>query len=486
MRGPVTQSPAILVREKARKNPAWWIEKMFQCALWRLQRDIIESVARFPRTTVRSCTGSGKTYLAARLVLWFLANFTPSQVLTTAPTFKQVENVLWKEISTAYHATQYEKGFGGNLLATKLEMNKEWFALGLSTDEPEKFQGHHSKNMLVIIDDASGVNENVYKAIETPLATGEVTRLLLIGNPTQPVGKFRDTFDSKYYKHFQIDVFDTPNFSVFGITLDDIKSGKWKEKMGVAEWQIEDESWKEKLPAPHLINPLWVEETLEDEGEGSFSFQAYVMGEFPAKGAHNLFSLPELEAAIDRKVNDEGEVVSALDVARYGECESVFGMRRGDRVFPLQCWGHEGIHYNTGRTARHMRENNVAIIHADAGGIGADDCDILEGEGFNVNRVMSNAPAVDKERFLNRRAELFWLLAKRFSDGNISIPKDRKLISQLTDIRYDYKSGRIFMESKEAMIGRGSKSPDRADMLAMLFHPGEAFSTDAPEPWVFY
>ncbi|MBA7659382.1 hypothetical protein ES703_67360 [subsurface metagenome] len=485
MTSPLPQSPAVLVREKARKNPSWWIEQIFQCTLWRLQKDIIEAVAGHPRVAVRSCTGSGKTYIAARLVLWFLANFTPSQVLTTAPTFRQVESILWKEISTAYMKTKYEKGFGGNLKATRLDMAKDWFALGLSTDEPERFQGFHAPNMLVVGDEASGLDDKVYTAIETPLSTG-FTRLLLIGNPTQPVGAFRDTFDSDIYQHFHISAFDTPNFAVFGITLKDIKSGEWKDKMAVADWAIKDGTWMKKLPCPYLVNPLWVAERLEDWGEGSFQFQTYVEGDFPAKGAHNLFSLAELEAAIDRKVDDEGEVVSALDVARYGECESVFGMRRGDRVFPLQCWGHEGIHYTTGRTARHMRENNVAIIHVDAGGIGADDSDILTGEGFNVNRVMSNAPAVDKERFLNRRAELFWLLAKRFSDGNISIPKDRKLISQLADIRYDYKSGRIFMESKEAMIARGSKSPDRADMLAMLFHPGEAFSTEAPEPWVFY
>jgi phage terminase large subunit len=481
---PVTQSQPFLMREQARKNPDWWVEQIFQCTLWRLQKEIIQAVAGHPRTTVRSCTGSGKTYLAAHIVLWFLANYMPGQVLTTAPTFRQVESVLWKEIASAYIKTKFEKGFGGSLKATRLDMKEDWFALGLSTDEPERFQGFHSPNMLVVGDEASGLDEKVYTAIETPLSTG-FARLLLIGNPTQPVGRFRDTFDSPLYQHFHISAFDTPNFAVFGITLEDIKSGAWKDKMAVAQWQIEDGTWMAKLPCPYLINPLWVAERLAEWGEGSFQFQTYVLGEFPAKGAHNLFNLTDVEAAIDRKVNDEGDIVSALDVARYGECESVYGKRRGERVFPLQTWGHEGIHYTTGRTARHLREDNASGIYIDAGGIGADDCDILKGEGFNVTRVLSNEPAIDKERFLNRRAELYWMLSKRFADGKISIPKDRKLVSQLCDIRYDYKNGRIFIESKEAMIARGSKSPDRADMLAMLFHPGDAFADDAPEPWVF-
>lgn len=482
-----TEQLSFQLREKARENPGWWIEQIFQCQLWIKQKEIAESVFKFPRTSVKSCTGSGKTFIAARLGLAFLANYTPSIVLTTAPTFRQVESILWKEMATAYGKTAYENGFGGRLTATRLDMTENWFALGLSTDEPERFQGFHSQNLLVIGDEASGLDDKVYTAIETPLSTGHA-RLLLIGNPTQPIGKFRDTFDgdgAKLYKHFRISAFDTPNFAVFGITLDDIKSGEWKDKMQVAQWEIEDETWKKKLPCSYLINPLWVAERLEGWGEGSFSFQAYVLGEFPEKGINNLIPLPLIEAAVDRKVNDEGEKVAALDVARYGDCESVYGIRRGDRVFPLQFWGHEGIHYTTGRTARHLREDNPSIIHIDAGGIGIDDCDVLAQEGFNVNRVLSNTPAVDKERFLNRRAELYWLLSKRFSDEKISVPDDRRLISQLADIRYTFKQGKMAIESKEEMRSRGSKSPDRADMLALLFCPAEVISEEAPEPWTF-
>jgi len=96
--------------------------------------------------------------------------------------------------------------------------------------------------------------------------------------------------------------------------------------------------------------------------------------------------------------------------------------------------------------------------------------------------VLSNTPAIDKEKFLNRRAELYWLLSKRFTDGKISIPDDRKLISQLADIRFTYKQGKMAVEMKEEMRSRGSKSPDRADMLALLFCPQEIVSEQA-EVW---
>ena len=471
---------AIKLIEASRRRPDLWIEKILDCALWKLQREIVQSVFTNPRTSVRSCTGSGKSYIAARIALAFLCNYKPSTVITTAPTFRQVESILWREIATAYGRAKFP--LGGNLIATRLEMTENWFAMGLSTDEPERFQGFHSPYMLVIGDEASGLGDMVYAALETPLSTGHA-RLLLISNPTQPVGKFRDTFDSSLYRHFNISAFDTPNFIEFGITIDDIRTGAWKDKIGIARWQIADGSWLQKLPCPYLVTPLWVSERMEAWGEGSFLFQVYVMGNFPQKGVNNLFNLAEVESAINRKVNDEGTIVAAEDVARYGDCESVYGIRRGDRLVKLETWGHEGIHYTTGRTIRHLREDTPVVIHIDAGGIGADDCDIVAGEGFNVDRVLSNAPAVDKERFLNRRAELYWLLSKRFTDGNISIPEDRKLTSQLTDIRYTYKQGKMAMESKEEMRARGSKSPDRADMLSLLFSPETIEDNTAPPVW---
>lgn len=475
-----TQQQAFELREKSRKDPDWWIEQILGSRLWLMQREIAKSVFQYPRTTVRSCTGSGKTFIAGRIALAFLENYSPSIVITTAPTFRQVESILWKEIATAYRGAKFP--LGGRLTATRLELADNWFALGLSTDEPERFQGFHAPYILIIGDEASGLPKPIFNAIETPLSTGHA-RLLYIGNPTQPIGDFRDTFDSDLYKHFHISAFDTPNFTASGITLDDMESGEWKDKIGISSWQIEDGSWLKMLPCPYLITPLWVAERLEAWGEGSFLFQVYVLGDFPEKGVNNLFNLPEVEVAIGRKVMDEGDRVAALDVARYGDCESVYGVRRGNRLYKTEVWSHEGIHYTTGRTARHLRDDNPSIIHIDAGGIGVDDCEVLEKEGFNVDRVLSNTPAVDKERFLNRRAELYWLLSKRFTDGEISIPDDRKLISQLTDIRYTFKQGKMAMETKEEMRGRGSKSPDRADMLSLLFYPGEVVDDSAPEPW---
>src|SRR5205807_8143935 len=107
------------------------------------------------RTAVRSAHGVGKTAIAARVVLWFLAAHPYSKVVTTAPTWHQVREQLWREIHVAHgRAAGF---FDGELNDTRLELAPDWFAIGLSTDRPERFAGHHAAELLLVVDEASGV-----------------------------------------------------------------------------------------------------------------------------------------------------------------------------------------------------------------------------------------------------------------------------------------------------------------------------------------
>ena len=84
--------------------------------------------------------------------------------------------------------------------------------------------------------------------------------------------------------------------------------------------------------------------------------------------------------------------------------------------------------------------------------------------------MQSGSAAQDKERYANARAEWWWSLRSRFESGDIAIPDDEELVSQLADIRYKINSrGQIQIESKEDMKRRGGSSPDRADALMLAF-----------------
>ena len=106
------------------------------------------------RVAVKSGNGLGKGFAAAAAILWFLYCHEPAIVLSTAPTFRQVRHVLWREVHRIYHRARYD--LGGTLLDTRLELAEGRFALGLSADSGDEFQGFHSPNMLIVVDDGGG------------------------------------------------------------------------------------------------------------------------------------------------------------------------------------------------------------------------------------------------------------------------------------------------------------------------------------------
>ena len=456
----VSVEDARRIVQLGKERPDLWAEEIFGVSLWPIQAEILKAIFQKQRVVVRSCSGSGKSFSAAVAVLTFLYNFRPSTVLTTAPTFRQVESILWKEIASLHGKARVF--LDGTLTATSLQVGSKWFALGLSTDEPERFQGFHNINVLVVGDEASGLPPGVYQAIENPLSTGNA-HLLLIGNPTQPAGEFKEAFESDIYEKFHISAFDTPNFE--GITIDDIKSGAWKEK---------------ETPRPYLVTPRWVSERYEEWGENSYQWQVYVLGDFPESGVDSVFRLSDIERSMKRTVDFNNQPdftkkigdskVCALDVSRYGEDETVFTSRIGRRVMDFVAWSHQDTIYTEGRTVRQLKVEQPQVMVIDSVALGAGVFDAINREMDNMKVVEFNAghSAIDKERYGNRRSELYFKLARMIEKDELDLPNDNKLKKQLLDCRYYYnRKGQIFIESKEEARARGAKSPDRVDVVVM-------------------
>ncbi len=167
--------------EAIRIDPIAFSREVLRFEPWSKQQEILCSVRDHRRTAVRSAHGVGKTAIAARTILWFLAAYPNSKVISTAPTWHQVREQLWREVHVAYAAAG--GFFDGQLDDTRLELAPDWFALGLSTDRAERFSGHHAEHLLLVVDEASGMDEAIYTAAESYL-TSEGARILLIGNPT--------------------------------------------------------------------------------------------------------------------------------------------------------------------------------------------------------------------------------------------------------------------------------------------------------------
>ena len=428
-------------------------------SLWGKQIDIAESVRKNKRTTVRSCNGAGKSFTAADIILWYLSTRSDSIILTTAPTFRQVKDILWKEINNTHSRALLN--IGGNLLDTALTFGEKWYATGLSTDQPDRFQGYHAVRILIVVDEAAGVDERIFGAIEGNLSS-EHSRLLLIGNPTNLSGTFYNSFKQDNYNHIHISAFDTPNFTAFGITIEDIRKNTWREKITA------------ELPRPYLVTPEWVYDKFLAWGEDNPMWQARVMGEFPQQGDDTLIPLIYIEQATQRQleVKEEDEEMIGADIARFGTDKTPFAYRKGPKIMDI----HQHAYMDTMATSQVL--HTYCGMHPRAGanideiGVGAGVVDRMKQlnpyktiQGINVG-VAANDP----EMFFNLRAEMFWALRERFVDGSIQIPNDEELKGQLASIKYKYTpKGQVQIESKEDMKKRGLPSPDKADAVALSF-----------------
>src|SRR5262250_1015101 len=76
-------------------DPAYFAARVCGDDLWPMQQSILRAVGSRSRTAVKACHASGKTMTGALAVLWWLARYEDGIVVTTAPTWEQVRDLMW-------------------------------------------------------------------------------------------------------------------------------------------------------------------------------------------------------------------------------------------------------------------------------------------------------------------------------------------------------------------------------------------------------
>ena len=500
-------------------SPVAFAREVLGVELWAKQEEVLTALATHRRVAVKSGNGLGKGFCAAVALLWFMhAHQDAAIALSTAPTFRQVRHILWRQLRRLYRPAA--KSLGGKMLDTRWELSGDRYAMGLSADSADQFQGFHSPNMFIVVDEAEGVGDEIYEAIESVMTSADPL-LLLIGNPTTMTGAFRRAFyeERQLYRTITISALDSPN----------VQAGR--------------------VIIPGLTTPRWVEERREIWGDENPVYRARVLGEFPDQGEDTLLSLSGIEAAMRQpgaqnaesgnspanhglrlsagpdlalpagrglalpagtelaegpsvhlsassgqtdsgarrndsnavptdsgvsrmdspRINSE-EVVLAVDVARFGSDRSVILRRRGDCVEDIQVLRQMDTMQLAGWVAAAIRETDPAQVCIDEIGVGAGVVDRLREQGHRVRGINVAHKARQEGLFVNLRAEGYWTLRERFISGRISLPADNQLVGELAALRYGFDSqGRIQMESKAAMRQRGLPSPDKADALMLAF-----------------
>ena len=504
------------------EHPEVFARDVLGITLYDKQIEIMNSVRENRITTVASCNAAGKTGTAGIIVPWYLLCHDESIVITTAPTWRQVKDLLWREIATRYEKAK-QRGvelFPSAPNVVSLQISPNWYAVGVSSKDPTRVMGYHadSGHLLAIGDEASGIEEGIFGGIDSVL-TSSLCRALYIGNPVSGSGRFRESHKPGYLSNkINISAFDTPNFRANNLKTEDdvIRAIETNQDL--------------KLPYPQLISPIWVYERIKIWGQNSPMYQAKVRARFPDVGENTLIPLSQIEAActderLDKvlgltledptpqmsfdqaqKLERENaakreqamkEYISThntnrgVDVARFGSDSTVITPRWGMIVGRQTSLSKLDTMQTAGHIWPLIRNVPTDITGIDVIGVGGGVVDRLHelqreqeargiGQwarilGVDVASAAADVPeGLSQMLFANKRAELYWKLRGMFERGEIYLMPDdngkppEDLMAELSALQYEFRGNKIFIEEKKEMKKRlDGKSPDRADSLML-------------------
>lgn len=447
----LTREKALALLERMRRNPVLFVEHVLGVKLWGKQREIFEDVFVHPRVAVRSCHASGKSFCAACIAVTYVHLFRPCAVVTTAPTSRQVFTVIWQEIRRLVRRAK--RPLGSEPLSTIYRVFDDAYAIGVSTDDPDRLQGIHAPNILVIVDEAPGLPEEMFDAIEGLLASGD-SRLLLLGNPSSMSGYFYRVFNDpafgKGWKLHAISAFDTPNV---------------REK---------------RVVVPGLVTWEWVQQRKEIWGEDHPLYQIRVLGQFPTQEYGNLVVPPSL---IEKSRNldlgePSGPVILGVDIADMGGDETVVAVRHGPYLTHLHAWSDVDLVTSCRRILDIAHRHRAKEIRIDRVGVGAGAYSFLKQaapEGVAVVGVDVRESPREPDKYHDFRAELWYGFRIAMQEGRVSFarlkdPEADVLFGQLMYPTFSpTNQGLIRVESKLEMRKRGLRSPDRAEAVIIAF-----------------
>lgn len=467
------------------------------------QRAIIDSVQHNPRTSVASGTARGKDFVTACAALSFLY-LTPrwntkgelianTKVALTAPTDRQVKNIMMPEISRLYNAAK-RKGIHlpGRLNAYDIRMDdSEWFLTGFKADEHnhEAWSGFHAVNTMFAITEASGISDDTFGAIEGNLQGN--SRILLVFNPNTTIGYAAKSQKGERWTKFRLNSLNAPNVV---------------EKKQIIPGQVDYDWVIDKLE--NWCSPIRMDEVKEEEDDFEFEgrwyrptdiFRIKVLGKFPKVSQDTLIPEQWIELAEKRWLEYhenrtteyyEGDLIVGNDVAGMGRDSSVDCYRKNNIVTHFYETNSAGVadHMETaGRIANILSNDPDAISSIDTIGEGAGVYSRLVELGFE-NQVISckysesakvnDVPLNDVTglyEFDNMRAYLFWAVRDWLNpknNQNAMLPPNDKFKEEAIEIKWKFQSnGSIIIEPKEDIKKRLGRSTDLFDALANTFHP---------------
>lgn len=418
-------------------DPSEFAERMLGIVPTAQQREFLSAVAKpGARVAVRSGHGTGKSTALAIAALWFLSTREDALVPCTAPTAHQLQDVLWREMRRLMSRMPEDERARFQVTSDRIQLKGSTGMIVARTARPENpdaLQGFHAPEILFVIDEAAGVNDAVFEVARGALSTSSA-RVALAGNPTRLSGYFHAAF------HVSRDSWVRLKFSC--------------------------------LDSP-LVSPDYVRDIATEYGKDSDMYRVRVQGDFPKAGLFNLIPLEQVDMAMQKRLPEGSQNhaprIFGIDPAWLGMDRSAGVLRQGMSARVLFAVRGADTSRLAELVARKAEELLPDAIFVDQTGVGAGVYDQLKRTRHPVTGISFSQSPLESERFVNRRAEMWWRLREWMEQGP-ALEAAQDLRDDLIAPEYFLTAtGKVQLESKDSMRKRGIASPDLGDALALTF-----------------
>jgi hypothetical protein len=439
---------------------------------------ILEALANWEDVGVESATGTGKTFLAACITLWFLACHQDALVAQWAPKEDQLLLFMWKEIGRLF--PKFKKHFPTAEMYTGLlrmlpadDTGKEtWaakaFVAGVKADEESatKAQGFHGVHTLHITEETPGIPNPIMVAIKET-RTADHNLHLALGNPDHRHDPLHQFCIRPRVRHVRISAYDYPN----------VVTGK--------------------PIVPGAIDKRRLEERIEDLGKGSRLYQSRIRGISPSQAEDALIHHEWCLIAAKKYDLEEYRVGVAglgVDVANSeGGDKGAIARWQGSCLTEVEDFACPDSNLLGKRVADEIEDEGIdsRYVAVDPVGVGAGTVNELKRRGIKVREVggaNKTIPGLDKdvlwsetepdlegnmrgsgpvvieaERFDCLRSQMWWRMREDLRNGRIALPNDEELFSDLTLVTFTTRGGKIVVQSKEDLFKSLRRSPNKGD-----------------------
>lgn len=461
-------------------NPARFAYDVFGIEAWDRQQEMLQSAVDHDHFAWKTGHKTGKSMSVAIIAIWWALTRPNARVGITSSSFLQVKKIIWREIKRLYRMAKVD--IGGKLFddpRTGLTFGDGNEIFGFSTTDVENAAGFSSPNNLFLIDEASGRGiEVVYEALEGNIAGGG--KIGMFGNPTRTSGTFFDAFTNhrSIWHAKTISSEETPNVKEGKVIVPGLATAKW---IGVrkSEWGVDHPLYQIRVAGnfPKFTDNAIIPYYLLTDSQLNWRSNKF---------RHDGEEIDEL-AMIKEQL---GPIRIGLDVARYGQDESVIQCVRGHVALePRNFHGLDGVELANElflfveqlRDSGYFSIEHVPVhVNVDEIGVGVSPWDHLKHAttrcralNMTVKPISMSAEPHEPSKYLDPNTEMLFTIREWLQQGGM-LPENPKLEKELLFATYlvneKMQMHREHNKKAERLAENLGHSPDNRDALGLALY----------------